>query len=125
MAVTVPLGPAAVNITGVWAGDKNEFTVVLTQDGVPMDLTGVTPTAQARSTQEDTEALDAVCTLVDPLAGSLTVRWPGEAVRTWMGGVAQKKGVWDLQLASATPGEDPVTVAAGQFTANLDVTRTP
>lgn len=118
---TVPLGPALVNVTGVRAGDRNVFTVTLTSGGEPFDLAGLELTAQARKTSVTPEALDAVVEVVDAAAGTFTVRWPGDAVTTWLAGKASVTGVWDLQIDDGS--SDPLTVAAGAFGAVMDVTR--
>lgn len=120
--VVLPLGPALLDITGVRAGDRNLITLTLTSGGTPMDLTGLTPAAQARLNPMDANALTAVTEVVDAVGGVVTVRWPGEAVRTILAGKAAWTGVWDLQIGA--PGEDPVTVVAGAFAAVMDVTRT-
>jgi hypothetical protein len=115
------MGPAVVNIAGVRAGDQNLFTLTMSRDGVPVDLTGSTVTAQARLTALTEESLDAVVEITDAPGGAVSVRWPGEDVRTWLAGQATVKGVWDLQVANGA--EDPVTVIAGGFGAEMDVTR--
>lgn len=120
--VTVPLGPACVAITGVRAGDRNLITATVTAKGQPVDLTGKTLSAQARKTAQSTAtALDAVIAVVDALAGDITIRWPGDDVTALLAGKATWSGVWDLQVAE--PGLDPLTIAAGPFTAEMDVTR--
>lgn len=124
MAVTcvaVPLGPACANITGVRGGDRNIMTVRITSNGLPVNLTGKTLTAQARKTPLDTSALDAVVTVTDALDGRVELRWPGAQVATLLGTKKSWTGVWDLQIAE--PGLDPLTVAAGTFAAEMDVTR--
>jgi hypothetical protein len=119
--VVVPLGPACVNITGVRSGDRNQFTITLTQKGVPVDLTDQTVAAQARKTTTATDALDGVVVVTDAANGELTLRWPGDAVATWLAGKGNAKGVWDLQVYNGV--DDPVTMAAGSFDAQMDVTR--
>ena len=119
--VTIPLGPACVNLDGIRAGDRNLVTITLTNAGTPMDLTGLEVTAQARKSPTDGVSIDAVIEVTDPTAGVLTMRWPGEDVTTLMGGKPTFKGVWDLQVGS--PPDDPVTVVAGAFLAVMDVTR--
>lgn len=122
-AVTVPLGPPAVNITGVRAGDRNLMTVSVTTAGVPVDLTGLTPAAQARkkSIDPDPPVITAVVTVTDAPAGELEIRWPGDQVTTALAGKETWSGVWDLQLDPAA--DDPITVCAGTFAAVMDVTR--
>jgi hypothetical protein len=119
--VAVPLGPAQLDIHGVRAGDLNQFQLTLVTGGRPMDLTGQTITASAKLAKSDSTGLDAVIAVVDGPAGVLTLRWPGDDVRTWLGAVDQKSGVWDLQMTDGT--SDPITVLAGIFTAELDVTQ--
>lgn len=117
--VAVPLGPAQVDISGVRAGDLNEFTITITSGGTPVVLDDYTITASARVKQTDVESLDAECVKADD-DGTVIIRWPGEDVRTWLGDKIKLSGVWDLQMANGT---DPVTVAAGTFAAEMDVTR--
>jgi hypothetical protein len=121
--VAVPLGPAPVDITGVRAGDLNEFQITLLSGGSKMNVTDMTFNASARVTKADTGHLDAVVTIVDGPNGIIMVRWPGDAVRTWLGTNVTQKGVWDLELINGT--DDPLTVCAGDFSAELDVTHTP
>jgi hypothetical protein len=119
--VTVPLGPAQVDITGIRAGDLNEVRVTLLAAGRPVNLTGKTITAQARTSKTEVTELDAVITITDASNGVLMVRWPGDDVRTWLGTEVIQKGVWDLEIHDGAG--DPQTVMAGDFTAELDVTR--
>jgi hypothetical protein len=118
--VAVPLGPAEVDITGVRAGDRNEFQITLTSGGTKLNVTGMTFTASARLTKADTDHLDAVVTIVDGPNGVVLVHWPGDDVRTWLGSQETQTGVWDLEMDDAT--NEPLTVVAGKFTAELDVT---
>ena len=120
--VAINLAPAAVDVSGIRAGDRNLFQLTIRQSGQPINLTGYTVTAQARTTAEDVTHLDAVCTITAPTAGKVDVRWPGDDVRTWLGTESVLKGVWDLQLADGTSA-DPWTVIAGSFAAESDVTR--
>jgi hypothetical protein len=120
--VTVPLGPACVNVTGVRAGDRNEMTFTLTSKGTPIDLTGMAVTAMARKKATDADpAVTAEVTITDPVNGQGFLRWPGAEVATSMAGKAEWIGVWDMQIDDGAT--DPVTVAAGGFTATMDVTR--
>jgi hypothetical protein len=121
-AVTVPLDPATVNITGVRAGDRNAFTVTITADGDPVNLTGSTLTAQARKLANDPDpaALTATVTVTDAANGTAEIVWPGAAVTTMLGASASWTGVWDLQRTTAAGS---TTVCAGAFTAVMDVTR--
>jgi hypothetical protein len=43
-------------------------------------------------------------------------------VAALLGGAAKWSGVWDLQFAAS--GEDPITYAAGKWSAETDVSRT-
>jgi hypothetical protein len=121
--VTVPLGPACVNITGVRGGDRNLMTATVTAKGQPVDLTDKTLAAQARKAVTDTgtPALEAVIEVVDAPAGDITIRWPGDAVTALLAGKKSWTGVWDLQVIET--GLDPLTIAAGTFAAEMDVTR--
>jgi hypothetical protein len=119
--VNVPLGPAELNFDGVRAGDLNEVRITIRAGGKPVDLTGQTLKAQAKHNVADVTGLDAVITVIDPLTGVITIRWPGSAVRTWLGTATSVKGVWDMELKSGT--SDPVTIVAGTFGAEMDVTQ--
>jgi Rad3-related DNA helicase len=121
-AVTLPLGPATVNITGVRAGDLNEFTVVVTQAGQAIDLTGYVPSAHARKLPTDPEpAIVAVVEILDAAAGRMVVRFPGDQVMETLAGQATWAGHWDLQIMAGD--EDPITLLAGTLGAVMDVTR--
>jgi len=119
--VVVPLGPACVDITGVRAGDRNLMAVTLTTAGQPFDLTGLVVSAQARLNPLATEAISAVVDVVDAVAGRVMLYWPGDEVTAMLAGKTSWKGVWDLQVSQT--GADPVTFAAGKFSAVMDVTR--
>lgn len=116
----VPLGPAPLDISGVRAGDLNEFQLTVLAGGAPVDLTDMTVTATARYKQTDADGVDAEIELVDALHGVIRIRWPGEDVRTWLADKVKGSGVWDLQMAN---GSDPTTICAGKFSAEMDVTR--
>lgn len=119
--VVVPLGPACVDLTGIRAGDRNYTEVTIKQKGQPVDLTGLTVTAQARKKPTDTTALNAVIDVLDAAGGLVSMRWPGQEVTDLLAGKATWDGVWDLQIQS--PPDDALTVAAGGFHAVMDVTR--
>lgn len=120
--IIIPMGPARANITGVRAGDRNLMTVTLTQNTTPLNLTGLDITAQARKKSVDpTVAVSAVVTIDDAAAGKLSVRWPGPAITEMLAGKATWAGVWDLQYKR--DDDDPVTLVAGTFAAEMDVTR--
>jgi hypothetical protein len=108
----------------VYAGDRNSelFEFLTVTD--PWDITGAVVTAQARVTAVDPlPALTAVCTVVDPVNGLVTVAWDGEEVRTLLAGADRWTGVWDLQIVEQ--GQTlPRTMARGAITAVMDVTRT-
>ena len=59
--------------------------------------------------------------VLDAPNGLILVRWPGADVTTLLGTGAAWAGVWDLQVA--TGGQEPVTILAGKFAAEQDVTR--
>lgn len=117
----IDLSPARLDISGIRANDRNLITATITSGGVPMNLTGKTVEAQARLTAVDVAMLSAVITVTNAAAGAITIRWPGAAVATLLAGAAKWSGVWDLQVT--TPSEDPLTVTAGTFAAEMDVTR--
>jgi hypothetical protein len=118
---SVALGPAPLDITGIRAGDRNEFGITLTSNNAPLNLTGYTVTAQARNTHADVDMVAAVVTITSATNGQLTLRWPGDLIRTWLATKIRATGVWDMQIKPAAG--DPITVAAGAFTAEMDVTR--
>jgi hypothetical protein len=119
----ISLAPSNTDLEGIRAGDRNEIAVTLTSSSKAVDLTGCTITAQARETSiETTSAIDAVCTITNALAGKFTIRWPGDAVSDLLGGEATWKGVWDCQVDDGS-GTDPVTITAGSFSADMDITR--
>jgi hypothetical protein len=120
-AVQVPLGPAPLDITGVRAGDLNEFQLTIRAGGTPVPLGGLTLSATARFKATDVDGVDAVIAVVDAPNGVIKIRWPGEDVRTWMADKLKVSGVWDLQMDDGTT--DPVTIVAGAFSADMDVTR--
>jgi hypothetical protein len=122
MTATLYLGPAVVHLSGVRAGDRNSFHVMITQQGTPVDLTGQTARAQVRAKATDEDpATEAVIQVVNAAGGHLLLSWPGAGIRTLLAGKATFKGVWDLQLAAGAA--DPQTVVAGTFAAEMDVTR--
>ena len=124
MAITVPLAPPEANFTGLRAGDRNLIlvTVKTAKDGVPIDLTGQTITAQARTKNTDLDpVMTAVIEVLDAVNGELSLRWPGDQVTIALDGKPTWKGVWDLQADNGV--EDPVTLCAGTLTAEQDVTR--
>lgn len=118
--VALPLGPAELDISGIRAGDLNQIQLTITAGGRPIDLTGKTLEAQVRRSYTSTGKLDAVIEVIDQVAGVITLRWPGEEVRTWLGTDTSALGVWDLELTDGT--DDPTTIIAGTFHAELDVT---
>lgn len=108
----------------VYAGDRNwqEFALFADED-MPWDITGAVFTAQARLTHADVVvAIEALCTVTDPVGGRLTVEWDGEDVRALLAGSSSWAGVWDLEMLGA-PGQLPTTLLTGKFSAHLDVTR--
>lgn len=118
---TVSLAPPVVNLSGIRAGDRNLLTGALVTEGEPVDLTGLTLAAQARKKATDPQvAITAIIEVTDGPGGLITIRWPGEDVRTMLAGAAAWKGVWDLQI---NPDEEALTICAGSFEAETDVTR--
>ena len=114
---TVSLKPALVNLKGIRAGDKNEFRVEVVRGDAAEDITGRTFTAQARFDEFDTNTVDAVIDIIDAPGGVLMLRWPGDAVRTWLDGaedapVNTVTGVWDLQMSVDTDDPQRFTMSA-------------
>jgi hypothetical protein len=121
--VELPLGPACIDLTGLLANDRNMFAAHLHVGSTPVDLTGLTLTAQARLTAiaADPPVLTAVVNIVAPLTGDITVSWPGSQVATALGTAAKWRGVWDLQADNGV--DDPQTLMGGKIAASWDVTR--
>lgn len=123
VASSINLAPATLDIAGIRAGDRNLIQMTLLSAGVPTDLTGLTLTAQARAVATDSVAsLTAEIVITDATGGIFTMQWDGDDVRTLLDATASAswKGVWDLQLGTEP---DAVTVVAGAFSVDLDVTR--
>lgn len=122
MAV-VTLTPPTLDLYGIRAGDRNLMTVTLTRSGTPIDLTGQQVKAQARKVASDIDppALTATITITNAAGGVFTMEWDGDAVRTLLGTEVSWTGVWDLQYGPS--GGKPLTIAAGAFRADMDVTR--
>lgn len=119
---TINIGPPKVDLLRVRAGDRNLFNLRLTENGVPLVLTGLTFEAQARVTATSPDpAITADVTVPDPDDNLIEIRWPGADVRTLLGTAAKWTGVWDLQMSDGV--SDPQTLMAGKFTAEEDVTR--
>jgi hypothetical protein len=120
---TVSFAPAVVDLVGVRAGDRNSMSIVVSQDGAPLNITGAVITAQVRklATDPDPAVLEAEIQITDAAAGAFTVSWPGDDVRALLGSAASWSGRWDCQVALG--GADPTTIAAGRFEAEVDVTR--
>lgn len=115
------LSPACLNLEGVRAGDRNETTIALKSDGLPVDLTGSTVTAQARETATDDDtALVATITMVDEANGTFIIAWPGADVFTLLAGQESWAGVYDVQVESAA---GVTTVLSGTIGCVTDVTR--
>lgn len=121
--VELPLGPACIDLTGLLANDRNMFAAHLRVGATPVNLTGLTLTAQARVTAQaaNPPTLTAVVTVVNAPNGDITVAWPGSQVATALGTAAKWKGVWDLQADNGV--DDPQTLVGGKIAAAWDVTR--
>jgi hypothetical protein len=120
--VLIESGPARVDITGLRAGDRNESALTIVSAGAPLDCSGATVRAQARPSPSSKKVMTAVITEVDASKGRYLLAWPGEDVRTMLAGAEFWSGHWDLELLEE--GQTvPVTVAAGEISAVMDVTR--
>lgn len=123
-AVIGDLGPTLLDLKGVRAGDKNEVIARLKVYGVPFDLTDYTLEASARVKTTDTgdAPIIAECLVVDdPTGGVVSIKWPGDQIRTVLAGNPEWNGVWDFQVTKAP--ERPITLLEGKFNAVQDVTR--
>ena len=120
---TVVLGPGQLDVAGIRAGDVNviQVEVINHVDQSPVPLDGYTLTSQVRSAVTDVDPLmAAVVTILDAPNGVVLVQWDGETVRAVLGDKARVSGVWDLQMEI---GGQVVTIVAGSWTAEMDVTR--
>jgi len=117
------LGPGCLDLKGVRAHDRNQMFINLTAGDAIPDITGMTFAAQARKKANDPDpaAITAEVGVADGPAGRLSIRWPGDQVAAVMNGSTKWSGVWDLQQIE--DGQDPVTLVAGKFAAEYDVTR--
>ena len=109
----------------LYAGDRNEITVRVLEDGYPMDLTGAQVNAQVRGAPSDAQpALTGTVTAVDESQGTYTIGFDGGEVRALLAGADTWRGVWDLDILPAgdTDGQS-MTVAVGSVVAEMDVTR--
>ncbi len=120
----IDLTPPRLDISGVRAGDRNQVQMTLSSDGTPVNLTGLTLSAQARLTPVDAVALSAVITVTDAPNGVFLLRWDGDEVRTMLDGATTWSGVWDLQLGDETD-DTAQTILAGTFKIDMDVTKEP
>jgi hypothetical protein len=124
MAV-IDAGPVKMDLLRIRAGDRNLFTIKLSNNSGPIDITDFVIEAQVRTEPTDgVIAISAVIAIVDAAQGQFSMRWPGDDVRDLLAGADTWEGVWDLQVTESV-GEDPQTLLAGLFTAESDVTRSP
>lgn len=121
--------PALLNVTGK-AGDRVRWTIKVTDDdGLPLDWSGYTFTAQIRVNPNDTGAPVTAITVDASGAGAgtlvLTVSASTTATMHPAGPSAplQKVWVWDLQRTKTTDATDVRTTHGGAFTLVMDVTR--
>lgn len=117
------MSPLRLDVVGVRAGDANARVFTLLSDGRPWDLTGCVVSAQARARQTDPDppALTAEVVVLDAAAGRFSLTWPGDDVSALLADALSWSGVWDLQVAAGS--DPPVTVLAGSFRCDSDVTR--
>lgn len=66
----VNLGAAVVNLNGIVENDNWSIALTLTSGGVPLDLTGATVVAKAKSR---TATYNLTVTVTDAAAGKLTI----------------------------------------------------
>lgn len=117
------LGPARLDLKRVRAGDYTTVQISIKEDGNPKDTTGAVVTSHVRKTADaDAIALDGIVTIVDETTGVYTVSFDGNDVRTLLGGRDSWDGVWDVQIV-VQGTTFPVTLIAGSFGAEMDVTR--
>jgi hypothetical protein len=118
----IDVSPSRIDLTGIRAGDRNEVGITIKAGGAPLDLTGATLRAMARHEPHASHALHATITEVDASKGQFILAWDGDQVRSLLGEADRWKGVWDLEAVEE--GQTiPTTLAAGEFTAVMDVTR--
>lgn len=92
------LGPATVNLVGIVENDAWSAQLVLTSDGVPIDLTGLTITAKIIT---DDQIYSITATVTDAVNGKLTIS-QNDAPRI---GVAR----WAMRIGTRTYFEGSVT----------------
>lgn len=92
------LGPAMVNLVGIVENDAWSAELILTSDGVPVNLTGLTIVAKIIT---DEQSYPITATVTDALAGRLTIS-QSDAPRI---SVAQ----WAMRIGTRTYFEGSVT----------------
>jgi hypothetical protein len=100
-----------------YRGDTHRWRFVLWADAAktdPVDLTGVTVTAQVRATANSTTILTTLATVVS--GNQIDVTLPSASSQ-----LLPASAAWDLQLVY--PSGDVQTIVAGAVSARADVTR--
>lgn len=103
-------------------GTTFEIPIIYKQDGLPVDLTGVTAHAQLR---EKVSSLVPLVDLASPDNGLVITPAEGKIVMTMTAAQTQAlkvyKGVWDMLLTFSDGTK--VRILNGQFTVSRGVTR--
>lgn len=112
-AAAIDARPLATDLF-LYAGDSLNLNIAVTDNaGAAMNLNGYTAEAQIRATADAPTAVDFATDIVDSaielaLTPAETAALPG-------------KGVWDVQIISATG--DVTTLTGGKVTVSPEVTR--
>lgn len=111
------LMPGSVDLK-IYKGDYVEVFVTLTDGGVPVPLTGKTPSCQLKKDYADTDPIDFTCSVVT-VSGTPKVRiyMPSSISET----LEVRDYIWDFQLVTTSSG-DARTYFAGDVSVTNEVT---
>lgn len=106
----------------LYAGDGNEFRLVVTDpSGVAIPLTG-TMRAQIRATRESPDPPDAIfdIDLTESASGIANLKLPSDQTDGLITEIDSYSGVWDLEWTATD--EEPLTICQGKVECLRDVT---
>lgn len=114
--------PVKQNLS-IYRGDKFSFTFSIKDgNGVYIDKTGYTPTAQIRTSADDADVVVAfTAALLDQTVAPGAVILTLTAAQT--AALAAGKYVWDVQLTNDADPTDVTTYLFGDVTVTADVTK--